>query len=487
VPDLGLVDHGAALQVQNDKLVGRLGRRGQRHADPVASGGDARPAELKPTRGAAQRDLDVAVESILAQSVHADGHGAARGHVDAGGCDAEREIRTGRSHAQPVAVRRSTLSLRIGQLHEVLAVGEELEAEIRIGAVREQPRVHVEHAVHLLVVIVPGEHASRRVGQAQQGVQRRIQPAGLHFRDHLVTRAALESKHVDVARWRNAPVQDARQGDQLRLRRRIVRFGLRAGRELVHGVGQAVGGAPARAPVFVLRTLGVRLRVQVQPIGRQVPAVNRDVAFVPGARAQREHGRDERVCAYADAINKVRASAIERVADFDLVLAVGGDFIAQHRVGIEAVVVREGNFVTLRVVQCNRGLEPARNGVGQVGDQPPGGRRDDELLSRLCVEAEAVDVAGHDLTVEDDRQRERRLRRQNRGRAGVVALQFDCLRRGPHFKDHRVGQALAPAQPQLAVTQRGVAVDRDLEQHRLGELRVELSLAQVDHGVPDVQ
>ena len=67
-------------------------------------------------------------------------------------------------------------------------------------------------------------------------------------------------------------------------------------------------------------------------------------------------------------------------------------------------MVRDGQFAAFRVVQGHHGLEPAGDGIGQVGDQAARLRLDDELLSAPRAKTEAVHCAGQDLPVHEPRR-----------------------------------------------------------------------------------
>ena len=112
-------------------------------------------------------------------------------------------------------------------------------------------------------------------------------------------------------------------------------------------------------------------------------------------------------------------------------------------------------------------------------------RLDHEPLSLDRAEAEAVDVARHDLPVQCDGQREglgaqqaRQLRqvRQFGIRPLVIRLQLAHLRQQSHLKDHGISQARPRAEPQLPVAGRRVGINRHFNHHHLGELPVDLQL-----------
>ena len=107
------------------------------------------------------------------------------------------------------------------------------------------------------------------------------------------------------------------------------------------------------------------------------------------------------------------------------------------------------------VVQRQHGLEPAGHGVGQVGDQLPRGGGDDQPLALAGVEGEAVDVAGHDLAVDDHRQL---VADDGIGRL-VVGLGLAGLGQLADVETDRIGHARGGDQAQLALAGLGVFVD----------------------------
>ena len=144
----------------------------------------------------------------------------------------------------------------------------------------------------------------------------------------------------------------------------------------------------------------------VRPGLGQVPALELDGGLRAGPAAQREDARHERQLAHGDAVDEVLAAAVDGVLDLDHVLAVLRDLVVEDRIGMEAEVVVIGQLLALGVVERQGGLEPAGHGVGQVGDQLPCAGGHDQALALAGLEAIPVHAAGHDLAVDDDRQRD---------------------------------------------------------------------------------
>jgi hypothetical protein len=54
----------------------------------------------------------------------------------------------------------------------------------------------------------------------------------------------------------------------------------------------------------------------------------------------------------------------------------------------------------LRIVERQRGLKPAGDGIGQIRNQAPRLHLHHEPLALPCMESKTVDVTGHDLPVQ---------------------------------------------------------------------------------------
>ena len=106
----------------------------------------------------------------------------------------------GGAYSQPIAVILTSVILRVGQMHKICPGFGQPDAQIRIGVVRQQSYIHVR------VIVVVSQHLSIRVGQPQQRIERRIQPAGGHLGNHLIALVAVQPEYVNVARLDNAPV-----------------------------------------------------------------------------------------------------------------------------------------------------------------------------------------------------------------------------------------------------------------------------------------
>ena len=204
------------------------------------------------------------------------------------------------------------------------------------------------------------------------------------------------------------------------------------------------------------------------PILRKVPPENVHSGRHAGLAAQREHPAHERQLAGRQAVDEILAAAVDGVVYHDQVLAVLGHLESQHRVGMEAKVVDESQLVALGVVDRQHRLEPTGHGVGQIRDQLSGGQGEDELLPLLGGEVVAINVARHDLTVGDRRQRDAR----HLGSGGCRALLlFAELRQLTDVKDQRVREPGRRLEPQLPRTRFSVVGDRHADRYRLGDGR----------------
>jgi len=75
------------------------------------------------------------------------------------------------------------------------------------------------------VIIIPFQHITRCIGQPQERVQRRVQPATIDFGHHFIAGATLKLEYVDIAGLVDAAVDDIRQVDSLRVLSGVVGFG----------------------------------------------------------------------------------------------------------------------------------------------------------------------------------------------------------------------------------------------------------------------
>ena len=134
-------------------------------------------------------------------------------------------------------------------------VGGQPGAQPGIGLEREQ-------AARLIrVIVVPREHFPGGVGEAQDRVERRAEPAGLDFGDDLAAGAALEPEDIRFAGALDAAVDDDRQRDRLRGLHGVVRLDRPAFGQRIHRILDVVGdafiAAPCRLPDVGAAGLGI--------------------------------------------------------------------------------------------------------------------------------------------------------------------------------------------------------------------------------------
>ena len=84
-----------------------------------------------------------------------------------------------------------------------------------------------------------------------------------------------------------------------------------------------------------------------QAVRGQVPALHGNARCFAGLAAQGENAGHKRQLAQGHAVDKILAAAEDRVVDLDHVVAVAGNFIVQHRIGMEAVAAGIGQFLAL--------------------------------------------------------------------------------------------------------------------------------------------
>jgi len=133
---------------------------------------------------------------------------------DGGGGHAQFEIRNRRRDLQSVGEGGAAVVLRVADGREPRTVAGQGGREEGIGIVGEKSGAEVKVAVHVHLVVVPCERFAGAVGQAHEGIERRVESAGGDFKDDLLAGFAVEPEHVEVAGIRYATVDDDGQGDQ---------------------------------------------------------------------------------------------------------------------------------------------------------------------------------------------------------------------------------------------------------------------------------
>lgn len=475
VRDAVAVDLGVPLEGEIKRLVVGGAGGGEGEADVVASGGDARAGEFEAGRCVAQIEVDGTAEAVFAEGVDADRGGEPGAEVDTGGRDAEFEVGRGRCDAEAIGVGLAAVHLCIDDLGVIGTVGGEGRAEIAVGMVGYGSHLGVQVALFVLIVVVPGKHGAGFVEEADDRVEGRAHASGDGFENDLLPPAAGELEQIDITGLIDAAVDDARQRDGLRVFEGVVGLDFDERDESVNLVRDDVGGVGAAAEGGLPDAGGARLAVDAEAVGVQVPAGDGDVAFLSGAAAEREDGGDEGSLADTDAIDEILSAAIDGVANFEGVGAVGGDLVVEDGIGAEAIVIDECELVAALVVEGDGGLEPAWNGVGEIGDELAGAGLDDELLALGGEKAELVDVAGENLAVNEDGGFECGFGREELDDPGVAELGFLVLGEDADLETEGVGEAEAGVQAEFAVSRLGVAVDANFDEDGSSELAIALA------------
>jgi len=123
-------------------------REGEGDAGLVLTGRDA--AAIEDEAGGFQGEGDIAVEAILAQCVNGDGDCDAGAGGDAGGDDAQNEVRDGIADAEAIGILRTTMALGIGELDVIESLGGGGKGEAGIGAMGKKAGAFV------LTVVIEG-------------------------------------------------------------------------------------------------------------------------------------------------------------------------------------------------------------------------------------------------------------------------------------------------------------------------------------------
>ena len=91
------------------------------------------------------------------------------------------------------------------------------------------------------IIIVPFQYVTRCIGQPQERVQRRIQPATIDFGHYFISGATLELEYIEITWPVNATVDDLRQVDLLRVLCGVVGFGFIALGQSIHSIRNGIG------------------------------------------------------------------------------------------------------------------------------------------------------------------------------------------------------------------------------------------------------
>ena len=355
----------------------------------------------------------------------------------------------------------------------------------------------------VLVVVVEGQLPPARVGQLEHRIQRRIEPSGVDLGHDLLPRLALETEHVAVAGPIDAAVDDDRQRDPLGLFGRVVGLLLDTFRQRVPRERHAVERPEPAVLVKPVDARRLRRGVCFQAGEGEVPALHRDVRCFAGLAAERENAGHKGQLAQGHAINEILSAAEDRVVDFDQVLAVAGNFIVQHRIGMEAEAAGVGQFLALLVAKRDRGLEPARHGVGNVRHQLLGADGKDQTAapswprsdsdrparSRICPLTTAgswTSTIGCSPMACGPWACNLRSGRCP-GRSSASTGFCHDFRQAADLKDQGVRQSGGRFQPQFADAGLGVGRGGDLQHGRLGDGRIGLPVGELLQLLADIE
>ena len=477
-------DGGQTREAEGEYFVGRRKRRREGDLHFVLVRGNASAAQGQTQRRAAQLQSDLPGETVVPEGENGDGDACAGAEVDARRGDAQLEIGPRCADAQPVGVVRTALVLGVGDGQKISAVGRQRAGETRVGLVGEQAGALV------FVVVVEREGLPVGVGESEDGVERGAEPTREYFRDDFLPGLGLEPKHVLVAGAADAAVDGEGQDDRLGGAGVVVGLDLAQvglGVECdAHGIGElavTAHGNEKRAGLAVFRLEG-------EALGGEVPPGKFEGGPFTAARAEREDAGDKRQFADGDAIDKIFAPAVNGVLDFHHIGAVGRNDVAENGVRMETVVVGVGDLTAGGVGETERGLKPARHGVGEIGDEGAGAGDHDDALAFARGETDVVDLAGENLAVHDRGQGDFRdgfwagvarlgfaVRPRGIGAGGGDAHGFAEFRELAHGKDHRVGEAVGGAEPNFAFAGRGARGHGHFERDGFGEDGADLAVA----------
>ena len=468
VADLRAADHG-----QVDRLF-HLRKGGlHRQCCHLLVGGHRGAGRFEPLRQVLEAERDRPGESVLADGV--DGH---RGRALAaddnpGRGQTQGEIGLRLADAEPVGVLLSTAPLRVAEVDEVLAVGGQLDHQVGIGVVGVHPRRGVE------MIVVQRDHLAVGAGDLDEGVERGVEPAGVHFHGDCLAGAAFHFEDVPIARPIRSAIDDNWKAHLLRFGRLVIGFAVQTLRQRIQCEGDVVGEETSGGGDHVDARLGV-LGGRRQGRLFQVPAIDLDLDRFARAAAQGEDAGHERQLADRDPIDKTFAAAVQRFVDCEQIFAVLGDLEVDHRVGVETEIIVIRQFLSAGVAEPQNGLKPAGNAVGYVGDQVARLGGDCQALALGCLKTIPVHLARGNLAVHRARQRDAHFFFFRRPLAlGQVFLAEDRQRTGLHrfagdfghlteVEGERIGDAPLGDHPHLAPARFCVGRHGDLGEDQFG-------------------
>ena len=196
------------------------------------------------------------------------------------------------------------------------------------------------------------------VHQIKHGVERRTEPAGLHFEDKGLIFFGLEFKLVHVFPAVDATVDDERRIHRVCIGRRIVRLCFGEFGQFPHveqdRIGKAAGCVGAD---FLLAERRVRFDFQFHfAESIKVASPKFDFDWLPAPASERKYTVQIRQFAGDDAVLIVLSALVTAVADFQKVFAVFRRLEIYQR--IEAIdFFTPGDFLARRVQQGQRRIQ----------------------------------------------------------------------------------------------------------------------------------
>ncbi len=262
-----------------------------------------------------QRHDDLPREAVPPDGLELQLRRAGRRDRDARGCRAQNEVRLRRAYAQAIGILLAASVLHVAQDDAVAAIARKLRPQVGVGVVGHEALGGIGR------VIVTGHLRPGVINEAHPRIERRPEPARVDFGHDLLARATIEAERIEVSLALDLASDHDRERDRPRLIGRIIR--------------------PA------LRGLGKR-------------------CIAASGACQQTPGHGGRVLD-RDAVDEVLAAAEDGVADLQDIDTILWRSVQHHRVGLQKVVVAEGDLAAAGVVERQRRLEPAGDGVAEAG------------------------------------------------------------------------------------------------------------------------
>ena len=373
----------------------------------------------------------------------------------------------------------------------MLGVGDPDETGSTTGRFHGNPGVRVvgcQPGRRVVKIIVERDLLSAAVVNREVGVQRRTETAGKNLGGQRPATSRIDPEIVDVAGSIDRSIDETRNIDSVQGTETIVVLPFVHLRNIVHQEWNGIGNRVLAGSLDPNNAGLIGKRVALDRALAQVSARQGQVHRAPGLPAQRGNSGEERQFAHSDSIDEILSSPVDRIMNPDAIIPVPGDLVEKHGVGIEAVVVGKGEFVSIRVQQGDHRLEPAGNGISQVGNEIARLKSDHHLVTFVGLEVKFIDISRHDAPVHRGRRKNGPLCID--GRLLRIGLRSDSdisgQIKGPRFRfisfgqfpDHEAhGIAESRGGEQAAIAKAGLGIRRHFDANANGftNLRVELS------------